>query len=304
MQDDSVEVSPLDDFAAFEAWRNTGEMPKSEGASESEDETTEKSESASDADTDGEDTELEGGEDEDEGDEPESEEKPRRKGGVQKKIDRLTRERRSLEAENAALKARLDGGKPTEATPAASDASDKEPNIDDFPTYEAYNRALIRYELKQDEKAKAVQAEMAKAEESQRQVLDSFNKRVAEFKATAKDFDDVLAAVEVPISPALQIAILESEVGPSIAYDLAKNPKELERINALSPLAIAREVGRLEAAKLKPAEAPKPKLSQAPKPITPVAKGGKTAAPNVYDPETANDFTKWEAARNRDLKRR
>jgi preprotein translocase subunit SecA len=43
-------------------------------------------------------------------------------------------------------------------------------------------------------------------------------------------------------------AILTSDRGPEVAYHLAKNPALAERLNRLSPIAAAREIGRIEAA--------------------------------------------------------
>jgi hypothetical protein len=48
------------------------------------------------------------------------------------------------------------------------------------------------------------------------------------------------------VSPLGQ-ALLTSEHGPAIMYQLAKSPAELARISALPPLDAAREIGRLEA---------------------------------------------------------
>jgi hypothetical protein len=70
----------------------------------------------------------------------------------------------------------------------------------------------------------------------------------------------------------------DSELGPQIAYHLARDRAECERIARLNPIAAVREIGKLEA-KLSPSvseEKKTPKLSAAPEPIKPVS--GSTAA--------------------------
>jgi hypothetical protein len=41
--------------------------------------------------------------------------------------------------------------------------------------------------------------------------------------------------------------LLESDLGPQLAYHFAKNPDVLMRLNSMNPTAAAREIGRLEA---------------------------------------------------------
>lgn len=64
------------------------------------------------------------------------------------------------------------------------------------------------------------------------------------------DFDEVVVKgaeeKKWPCSPVIAIGIKDSEHGPAIAYELAKNPEEATRISKLSPLEQAREFGRLE----------------------------------------------------------
>src|SRR5690606_7729630 len=65
-----------------------------------------------------------------------------------------------------------------------------------------------------------------------------------------------------PCPPVVALAIKDSDYGPDIAYELAKNPSEAIRISGLTPLEQAREFGRLEERHHQKAEAAKRKTQE------------------------------------------
>ena len=113
--------------------------------------------------------------------------------------------------------------------------------------------------------------------------------------------EDVLSEVEhIPVSLAVNNVILDSEHGPEIAYELAKNPKEYERINKLPPLAAARELGKIEARiSQASSEKKKPetnKITQAPKPMNPLKGGKRAPVKSLYDADRMSQ-AEYEALR-------
>jgi hypothetical protein len=64
------------------------------------------------------------------------------------------------------------------------------------------------------------------------------------------DFDQVLDRLQaIPTVPALDACVHESDQGAELAYYLAQHPDEITRLNQLAqtaPLAMAREIGKLE----------------------------------------------------------
>lgn len=112
------------------------------------------------------------------------------------------------------------------------------------------------------------------------------------------DFDDVVDQ-DLPVNQAMFESITDSELGPQIAYYLGKNPAEALRISKLSPMAAAREIGKIEA-KVTPAEPPTEpvKPSSAPKPASPVKGATTSSAPS--DNDSVED---WVRKRNKQLKR-
>ncbi|MGH8523668.1 MAG: hypothetical protein ACREXY_05465, partial [Gammaproteobacteria bacterium] len=176
-------------------------------------------------------------------------EKNRRAGGWQRKIERQQRELEELRA----LLVRQQAQAATAQQPAANTNQQMDPAQD----AEAYI-------------ANIVAQRMAAAEEQRRQVQvqAEFQRRTQEVRAQNPDFDEVLMTADAPVSQAVQQALLTSEHGPAIMYQLAKNPAELARLSALPPLDAAREIGRLEA-KASVTAAPKPATKTATRPPAP-----------------------------------
>lgn len=217
-----------------------------------------------------------------EGDEPEeqpeaAEEKRRRQGGFQRKLER---ERRENEALRARL-AELEKGQPAkERTPAEQ--------ADEYIAQKVEERLAAR-----------------EAERQQRAQAEEFARRAAEAKAAHPDFEEVIeAASDMPVSQTMTEAILHSARGPEIMYLLAKSPAELARISALPPLQQVMEIARLEAkasasaTPTKAASKPLPKKPATPAPITPVTARGPS---NVKSPEemTYEEYAKWRSSQTK-----
>ena len=173
---------------------------------------------------------------------------------------RIARERRAWEREHAAQPASKPG----------------QPNVDlsrpitpdQFDTPEDFHEA----------RARQLQAEREAQDQYRRQV-DAYVEREEAARDRYDNYDDVTRNPNVPITDAMVAAIMESEVGPDIAYFLGSNPSETKRIGKLNPFLQAKEIGRIEA-KIA-AEPPTRKTSSAPAPIRPV-KPRADPAP-VYD---------------------
>lgn len=95
---------------------------------------------------------------------------------------------------------------------------------------------------------------------------------------------------ELPLTPAIASALIESDVSAKLMAHLAANPDDVERIAKLSPARQAAEIGKLEIS-----IASAPKVSKAPPPITPIggAKGSVSKDPSEM---TDAEFAKWRKA--------
>lgn len=183
----------------------------------------------------------------------------------------IAAERRAaeLEREIAALRSGKSDG------PGADSSVDPdEPKPADFKTVGEYTRALVKYEAKKAGDASKANAETTRQQSEANAMVNAFAKRQDEFKATTADYEEVVNGSELELHQVGMQYLIESEMGPQLAYHLAKNPDEGTRLKKLSPSRLLAELGKMEAklegSKAAPvAAAPKdpPQVSRAPAPI-------------------------------------
>ena len=263
---------------------------------------------------------------EEEEQEEEGEPQPKKKGGFRRRIDRLTREKSELEGRVRVLEELL-VEKPADETlaeaaakPAVADV-DREPQPEDAQfqdkadPYGEWLKTWSRWD-RRHEAAKVAESERKmEAAEAYRTQKRAWDGRLSALREKTPDYDEKMDAVaDVELPAYVDQAIFESEVGPGLAYHLAGNRAELERIVGLSPVSAVRELGKIEA-RLKPTETPAsekktqtpapvaPKVTNAPKPIVPVGGSAAGETPSVMDGALAADYTAWERARRAQLKR-
>lgn len=203
-------------------------------------------------------------------DEQPRDEKGKFKSPVQERMDELTRARREAEREAAYWRQRAEPTQSRDAPPA-------KPTVEQFKDYGEFVEALADWKADQkvSERLSARDADAAKSADQRVQETkqQTFAERQASVKTSIPDYDAVVGSADVAISPHLSEAILDSDKGPELVYHLAKNPAEAARLSALSPLAAARELGRIEATLEKPAKA----VTKAPAPMKPTAGTGSSA---------------------------
>lgn len=157
----------------------------------------------------------------------------------------------------------------------------KPPKEEDFNgDWTAYVAARAAYEagnaVEKKLTAREARANEAKKSEAERERDMAHLDRVEEARELITDYDKVMAGMKgVNISNELIREIKSSESGALIAYELARNPDRLQAMNHMTPMELAREMGRLEATVKKPAGK---KQTTAPPPPT-TLRGG--AAPAI-----------------------
>jgi len=200
---------------------------------------------------------------------------------------RLAREQRKWEREQAQRSAE------TQIVKAAPTAS-----ADQFESPEAYAEALA-YQKAEELIAKREAAKQHSA------VLESYQEREEAARDKYDDFEQVAYNPKLPITDVMAETIQSSDIGPELAYYLGTNPKDAERISRMSPLAQAKEIGKIEA-KLA-AEPPVKRTTSAPAPISPVtARSSGSPAYDTTDPRSTKTMTdsQWiEADRARQMKK-
>lgn len=246
------------------------EDKNSASSSEEQDETVEKSEDSKEDAKESDNEELK-----DESGESEEEQKPKKKGGFQKRIEKFQKQLSVKEQELEYWKQKALGEKAPEkeASVKVNVNSDSEPNPDDFETHAAYVKAVTKWAISSHESEKAQKTKEDEVVQSHQSRLNSYHEKVNEFKASVKDFDDVMEDVaDIKVSSMLNDALLSSDLGPQLLYELSKNKSELERINSLPDYKALIEIGKFEE-RISKASSKKEtvSVSKAPAPISPVS---------------------------------
>lgn len=296
------------DFREYAKWRATGELP------EQKEETTpaaadEKPPAKTDPDSETEGNQETGDEkDEPKGDDEEPSSKGRG-GSRQRRIDKLTRENEELKRQMAERDIRsIHSLKPQDKPSESAQPAPGKPKLEDFQTLEAYQEALTDWKLDERERLQREKQAREATEQALRTEQETWAKKEKAARKAHVDYDDLMDTVEIPAGPgvlAARQAMLEDEHGAELLYFLAKHPKELAAIAALSPASAVMAIGKLSVS-LSPAapENGKPRITGAPKPPPPSGKSSKTTSDSLDDPEVEKNFSRWERLRQAQLGKR
>jgi hypothetical protein len=169
--------------------------------------------------------------------------------GVQKRIDRAVREKYEAQARTKMLEERLNAIESRQPN-VVEQRSDDEPSIEQYDNFDKFVAAKAAYIAKKQIESTLTEREQrqrAASEAAERtKTVDSWNKRMAAATAEMPDFEEVVSSSDVPMTDAMQQAIMESDFGPKLAYYLANNPDEAAAIGKLSPIGSIRALGRIE----------------------------------------------------------
>ena len=313
-QEEEVEEEPSD------ATENGDYLPEAETAEESE---------TSSQEQEGEEEEQEPeGSDESDDQEDDEEEPVKGKGGFQKRISKLTQKNRELQTRIEELEKGEKGEKKDEPKEPVkkegelfkrgTDGKPVRPRLEEFETHELYEDALGAYEDARDAwrddqiKANDAQkAEQARQEQSDREWAEAAEK-IPDFQKTVKTST---AQISLAMERVMR-SLMDPETGTKVCDFLCKNPKESTRIAKLTLAtnesefvsAVARagiELGKISSklAEKPPAPKPQKQITSAPKPPARVAGGRVAPKFDVTDEKSASDYTRWERAREAQLKR-
>lgn len=236
--------------------------------------------------------------------------KARKTNPIQPRIDELTREKKELdeafqseyeerlrlEGEVKALRLQLKPADEKVEAPKELKAPDPSKYTDQAAydvDLKAYQDQLIdaRVEVKLREKEAASAAQRAD---------EAMAARVAAAKEAIPDFQQVIEAsarAQTVVPVHIKAALIESELGPQLAYHLAKHPEEQKRIFALPVAKALLELGKIELkytpkAEEKQPETPTqtPETSRAPAPIAKLKDSGAPVTNDLSKPMPFTDY--------------
>ena len=171
----------------------------------------------------------------------------RRKAEVQRLKESEAQAKKDLEDTRSRLK-RLEELAQTSQPPKQEDY----PNYDDFLAAKMAHTSLAALDSRQ-------KAELEKEVERQTQTIQGISQReqqemaqnwadqAEDARAKYVDFDKVVSAPDVSISPTMARMITASDSGADVAYYLGTNKAEAARIAQMSDLDAARSIGAIEA---------------------------------------------------------
>lgn len=212
-------------------------------------------------------------------------EKPKKLGGFQKTRIKQQKEIADLKAQIALLSSK------------ATAVVDKEPLLEDYSDWNAYNKDLIKYES-----GKLFEARQKQEITQKEAVKESENITTWEAKIEALDEDKYEAYhkmideyKDIDVRQQIIKSAQNSSIGPEILLHLDKNPELFDKLNHkdISDLSIKREISALEA-QLTNNQKPAVKGSKSPAPITPI-KGSSPTSVDDKDLDTDAYIAKYHS---------
>jgi len=202
---------------------------------------------------------------------------------LEKRFSELTKARKEAEekaakalADKEALEERLRQFETVSTQPKEIDPVGEEPKAEQFTDAIEYAKALAMWSTEKALYERDMQEAQRKAAEEQAKIAKSWAEKVEKAKPNLPDFDDLVTSSNVQVSNEIRDAILESDVGPQILYELASNTEYAQKVAEMPLIKALREIGKLEArfevqeTAPEPAKKPVAVQSKAPAPISPL----------------------------------
>jgi len=224
---------------------------------------------------------------------------------LEKRFSELTKARKAAEEQAAqeraareALEARLQALEGQQSNKKTNEVNTK-PQPDDYADAFRYAEALAEWSANEAVARREQEIKQQAEQAKQQEVMKTWQQKLDATKAELPDYEEMVASSTVAVSDAVRDAILESDVGPRILYELASDDELGAKIANLSTAQALKMIGKLEAKFEVQAEEPaisKPVAvkSNAPKPINPIR---GTGSQSVYTDGEQIDYQAWKAGR-------
>ena len=226
---------------------------------------------------------------------------------LEKRFSELTKARKEAEAQAAeertkreSLEARLAALEGNKA-PTQAPEGNKKPTPDEFKDAFEYAEALANWSADQALARREQEVKQKEVEAKRETVIKTWQQKLEATKAELPDYEDMVASSNVTVNDTVRDAILESEVGPRILYELASDDEMAEKLSTMTTAGALKLIGRLEAQFEKTEEPVKAERksvaakSNAPEPIRPLRSTGGVA--DVAMDGEKLSFQQWKAGR-------
>ena len=232
--------------------------------------------------------------------------KPKQNPKLEKRFSELTKRAKQAEAEKQALETRLQELESKVAPAPQSyeqEVLGEKPQASQFQDAFEYAEALAEWSAEKALVERDKQEQQRKIDNERQEVIKSWTSKLEKAKAELPDFDEMVASSQVQVRDEVRDAILESDVGPQILYQLASDDELAQRISTMPVNKALKELGKLEVQferKEAPVEVKSEPVarSKAPAPIKPLT-AGKGTQDVLIDGDGAfhGTYAQWKAAR-------
>ena len=219
---------------------------------------------------------------------------------LEKRFSELTKARKEAEARNVELEKRLAALESTRPAQAETEGNRK-PTPDDFKDAFEYAEALADWSAENALARREQEVKQKEVEAKRETVIQTWQQKLESTKAELPDYEVMVASSDVKVNDTVRDAILESDVGPRILYELASDDELAEKLTGLTTAGALKLIGKLEAQFEKteaPAKAEKKTVaakSKAPEPIRPLKSTSGVADVGMDGNDMS--YQQWKAAR-------
>jgi hypothetical protein len=221
---------------------------------------------------------------------------------LEKRFSELTKQRKEAEARAEEAERRLAALEGTKAQPAqAQPESVQKPTPDNYKDAFEYAEALSQWSAEQALLKREQEVKQKEFEVQKQKVIQTWQQKLEATIAELPDYEDMVASSNVKVNDTVRDAILESDVGPRILYELASDDDIAEKLSTMSTASALKLIGKLEAKFEKteePVKAEKKTVaakSKAPEPIRPLRSTGGVADVGMDGNDMS--YQQWKAAR-------
>ena len=225
---------------------------------------------------------------------------------LEKRFSELTKARKEAEAQVAeerkareSLEARLAALEGNRA-PIQEPESNQKPSPDSYKDAFEYAEALAQWSAENALAKREKEVKQKEVEALRATVIKTWQEKLEATKAELPDYEVMVASSSMSVNDTVRDAIVESDVGPRILYELASNDELAEKLSNMTTAGALKLIGKLEA-QFEKTDAPVAEKktvaakSKAPEPIRPLRSTGGVAEVSL----DGNDipYQQWKAAR-------
>ena len=219
---------------------------------------------------------------------------------LEKRFSELTKQRKEAEARAEEAERRLAALEGKQASIQEPESNQK-PSPDNYKDAFEYAEALSQWSAEQALLKREQEVKQKEAEAKRETVIKTWQQKLEATIAELPDYQEMVASSTVSVNDTVRDAILESDVGPRILYELASDDEMAEKLSTMTTASALKLIGKLEAKFEKteePVKAEKKTVaakSKAPEPIRPLRSTSGVADVGMDGNDMS--YQQWKAAR-------